>query len=264
MCPSECSDIMRQRPPWRNHPWTGLCGRVSVPVFISRFGVAAPYISLWDKAEQPSQRRRHRPSQMAKKALLVKRSQLNVLSAVHNNQKLFNKTWNVSHRAPIFTKKNKKVQTRKCVRTNRCASSHAWKILSSGAAAHVAEVADAEAGALRLFPELEASAAPGLFQLSKGFTNFLEQFLVAYATAVMSRATALKDSVKKQKKLSFKCLSLAARSVDDQLWASHGFSPAIFRPPAPLVKQPKASKASKESAKRADAKRFVADEAVED
>jgi hypothetical protein len=182
-----------------------------------------------------------------KKLPLAKRSQLNVLGAVNHNGKIYNQAWNVASKAPVFTKKDTKMGDRKIVRTNRCTSSHAWRVLSSGAAAHVAEVAEKEAGLMRLSPELEARSAPGLFSLSKGYVSFLEAFLVAYAVTIISRATALKDAIKKQKKLSFKAVAIAARSVDEQLWSAHGLSPNVFRAPMPASK--KKATVSKEAKK---------------
>ena len=178
---------------------------------------------------------------------LVKRSQANVLAASRDNQKLTDKVYNIAHRAPPFTKKDKQVRNSKTIRTNRCVTSHAWKILSSAASANVAAVVENEAAQLRMFPELEAPSAPGLMTFSKGFVNFLEQFLVSYTAAVLSRSIALKDAMNKHKKLSYKAVSVAAKTVDSCIWSSHGISPSVYRAPALMTNKKKTAKKTKQT-----------------
>ena len=193
---------------------------------------------------------------------LNKRSVLNILSAHHKNNRVFDSVWNLAHKAPIFckkprlvkytNKKTKKTEDRKIMSAIRITSSHKYSTLASASFARHARSVGVMCDALRADHELEDSRAPALPRISPGFKMLLDQAMIAYTQNVISRAKLLQEGMQRQtkhKKITFRAVDVAAKAVDRDILGPAGLATGIDLVPKPSSKISAKKGASKKSAK---------------
>lgn len=110
----------------------------------------------------------------------------NILANGRKARALYNKTWNLAARAPIFCKITKhtgpdgKTPIKK-YRTARLINSHAYNIAASGAGLYASRVLANDCEAVRVGAIKENARAPWAPTVSKGARMVIEQFLCALA-----------------------------------------------------------------------------------
>ena len=196
-----------------------------------------------------------------KKTRLNRRSILNIIGTVKRSYAKFDSLWNIAHRAPVFCKKPRlvkvrdrktgKIVDRKVMNAIRILSSHKYATFGSNALAQKTfQIADL-AQRLRTLSSgtLENARAPALLRVSNSFKSLVDQATVAYIMNVLSRAKCYQEGMKKHKKLTFRCVDIAAKSMDNDLFVTSGLHPhvGILQKPKSAAKSRVKGKVAKKS-----------------
>jgi len=193
---------------------------------------------------------------------LSRRSAFFVIESAHRNAKTFDKLWRIARNAPFLqkriVKKNADGSSRRVMRPNRLVSSHAFKILASGAALNVANTLKQDADTLRIpigTPDNpgELRSAAWLPGIGAPTTHLFEQFLAAYVQQSVMKAVDIKNSFGKHHKITKKCMQLAMQATNESIFGTGMASGPVIQdtnkaaaPPA--SKESKKSEASKNKA----------------
>jgi hypothetical protein len=125
----------------------------------------------------------------------------NMLTNGRKARALYNKTWNIAAKAPIFCKTTKvmggpegKTPIKK-YRTARLINTHAYNIAASGAGLYAGRVLANDCEAVRIGAIKENTRAPWAPTVSKGARMVIEQFLCALAQEAAYKACSVKDGV---------------------------------------------------------------------
>jgi len=191
------------------------------------------------------------------------RNRNNMLDNGRRAQKLYNKTWNLAAKAPIFCKTTKvlggpegKTAIKK-YRTARLINTHAYNIAASGAGLYASRVLANDCEAVRLGAVKENARVPWAPTVSKGARMVIEQFLCALAQEAAYKAHSVKQGASpgavRLNKMHMRIgwdATLAAVFAGDALVPQ-----TVVVAPMPSTEQQRAArKAKKEKRPRADTK----------
>lgn len=150
-------------------------------------------------------------------------SQKNIDNIMRNGRearRLYNKTWNVAARAPIFCKitkapnpeaveRGRPLPDIKKYRTARLINSHAFTIAASGAGLHASRVLANDCDVLRFAAVRENARAPWTPTISKGARMVIEQFLCALAQEAATKAHFIRKGASSSQRLNKQHMCLA-------------------------------------------------------
>ena len=167
-------------------------------------------------------------------------SSLNLRADATSQRRAINKLFQAaSKKAPMFQKKSSSGK----IYAYHVASSHAFKTLSSLAAATIAEQLEADSNFLRQTPRGELSRAPAMASMPAGSILVLEQVLTAFAQTAFLRAERLRKAARKTEKVSHTNVALAAKCLASEVNAVEGV--AVVRDPPKLKYRPAPKKEAK-------------------
>lgn len=201
------------------------------------------------------------------------RNRNNMLDNGRRAQKLYNKTWNIAAKAPIFCKTTKVLSGGdgktfiKKYRTARLINTHAYNIAASGAGLYASRVLANDCEAVRLSAIKENARAPWAPTVSKGARMVIEQFLCALAQEAAYKAHCVKKgSSPGAMRLNKMHMRIGWDATLAAVFAGDALVPqTVIMPPMPSAEQQRAvRKAKKEKRSRSATTKARASEEEDD
>lgn len=178
----------------------------------------------------------------------VRASPANIIQNARNARRLYDKTWGIAARAPMFCRIGKKTtpdgKSKPTYRTTRLIGSHAYNIAASGAALNASRIAEVECARMRIPALPEMKRTPWLPSVSKGARLVIEQFLCALAQEAAMKGHAVREGSGYATRLSSKHIKIGWDATFESVFGASSLMPktVYVLPPAPKKEARKGKK----------------------